>query len=244
MTEKQKGYLKLLIHKILDTDIPLKEEDSILVFGNIEQLEVKIAKSILPQVEPFEIAYGASYNFVFPFTAKYSSAHQYPSGTSILKSLKVKRFLSEHILDFNKQKIEFPGYHPCTLNDEIHNDDYEQYLFEIEDEESNSIERAQIIDETQKVLKQNVFNNQIWYLTLHAWEPAKEQEITIFNRNKDLNYTHLYGDEEYKTIYGNKENGLYTKSDGNVLLFAVGLTKDKRTLTGYVSFQTCHNLCD
>lgn len=68
---------------------------------------------------------------------------------------------SEHIRDLNQTYIPYPGYNPCTINDEIHNDYHKNYIFkrpdEIDDEEPDYYESL------KKIVKDGI----IWFVLFY-----------------------------------------------------------------------------
>jgi hypothetical protein len=140
------------------------------------------------------------------------------TGTKVLTALKAREFRSEHIPTTDSTSIPFPGYHPGTYNDEIHNDLVGQYIFpsggDVWDwDEGDDPAGSPRSDETYEALRGYVEGGQIWYVSLH-------------------NRTH------------NTIPGLRIGRHSWVVLFAVGLSPHGQRLIGLVSHQLCHNLCD
>ena len=205
-------------------DLNQNEINSKVVFSTskIEDEEVKDLLNVFPRIEPFYIGHGASDNYAFPFLS--SCQKRNPTGKDILNSLKVKNFKSEHLKNIQADYIKHPGYHPRTLNDEIHNQSKKQYLFsEPTDYPENYIF---VSDHIHESLKELVEENKLWYITLHHWIKKIEEPT------------------EYMSLIGNKELGYYVSKGDEVLLLAIGFLKGSKVLAGYISFQICHNLCD
>jgi uncharacterized protein (TIGR02996 family) len=107
--------------------------------------------------------YGATDWPLHPFLCEWDSQKERLTAADILAALKARHFQSDHISDLDVTSIPYPGYHPSTNNDEIHNTYGEQYLF---DHDENSEE-----DEIHIQLKSLVRHEQLWYVNLH---PTKE----------------------------------------------------------------------
>jgi uncharacterized protein (TIGR02996 family) len=172
--------------------------------------------SFLCQLPLTACEYGAAYCPVHPFLCELDARHHPLTGAEVLRALKAADFRSEHIQTLDAPVIPYPGYHPATENDEIHNDPNGQVLFprpedvlagEYEGEASSPAAR-QVVHDT---LRGAVVDGQLWYVLLHsrAGLPADDMD-----------------------------RGPY------VVLFAVGRSRRGNRLLGVISHQVCHNLCD
>lgn len=220
--------LKSLMNATIKTSSIISFEGSTIVVGDANHQDIKEAIKYIPQLEPFEISQGAALTYIYPFVSKYDDKHQKDTTASqILDSLKVIGFKSEHIKSLDKEFLEFPGYNPATLNDEIHNDFTEQNLFEVEDIHPDEGIHGELL--------RNVHHKKLWYILLHPWEKVATSDTEASTKKEDFNYA---------LIYGNEELGYFNKKYGHVLLLVVGVTQDKKNIIGYISHQVCHNLCD
>jgi len=104
--------------------------------------------------------YGAASHPVYPFVCELVDAAIPPTGSDILKAVQAKHFQSEHIASLDATYIPFPGYHPHTENDEIHNDFGEQNVFANEDGVGE-------FDGAHGALKRYVVDGRLWYVLLH-----------------------------------------------------------------------------
>jgi uncharacterized protein (TIGR02996 family) len=159
--------------------------------------------------------YGAASCPVHPFICE-MDAHRKVTGAVVLEALKARDFQSEHIRDLNATYIPFPGYHPGTDNDEIHNDFAEQYIFRHPGEEEPGEEDDGEPNPTRsldayRALQGFVKDQRLWYVLLHAGPIEVFQGIELY---------------------------------GDVVLFAVGKSPHGNRLLGVVTHQVCHNLCD
>ena len=232
MKNRRLDDLKSLMKDLLSIDGILTLQNSILAIGKPDENDLKEAARLIPQLEPFEIAYGAQNTYVFPFLCKQENASDGTTAQDVLNFLKVKSFKSEHITHLDQEFLEFPGYHPSTLNDEIHNDFSEQNIFDAQDENQRPVPPEEGIHGS---LMKNVLDQKLWHILLHPWEKATASDIQAYNKREGLEYT---------IILGNDQLGYFKRTYGNVLLLTVGFTQDKKCMIGYISHQLCHNLCD
>jgi uncharacterized protein (TIGR02996 family) len=163
-----------------------------------------------------ECEYGAASCPVHPFLCELGAGRGPLTGTKVLRALKASDFRSQHIRSLDARTIPYPGYHPGTDNDEIHNDPNEQCLFprpedvpEAGDEDAGDGPAGR--QAVHEALSSSVVGGQVWYVLLHSRTgPAAEE----FGRGSW------------------------------VVLFAVGHSHRGNRLLGVVSHQVCHNLCD
>jgi hypothetical protein len=73
--------------------------------------------------------YGAASCPVHPFICEVRTGQRPMTGADVIRALKAREFRSEHIRTLDATTVPFPGYHPGTDNDEIHNDLADQYIF-------------------------------------------------------------------------------------------------------------------
>jgi uncharacterized protein (TIGR02996 family) len=172
---------------------------------------------LLSGLELDECAYGAASIAMHPFICELATDRYPLTGADVLSALKARAFRSEHLAGLEATRIAYPGYHPGTDNDEIHNDFMEQYLFVKRPEDSGGpINQNEPVDEfsgTHGVLKRYVRDGDLWYVLLH---------IAPF---------HVPGD-------GRRGMSRY------VILLAVGRSPHGKRLVGVITHQVCHNLCD
>jgi hypothetical protein len=73
--------------------------------------------------------------------------------------LKAREFESEHIATLGVTKIPWPGYHPHTVNDEIHTDFARQHVFDSEETDDFSGTHGEL---------RRYVEGGLWYVLLHA----------------------------------------------------------------------------
>lgn len=180
------------------------------------QVGLKEDLHFLSQLKLPDCEYGAASCPMHPFVCALAQQERPLTGADVLQALKVADFKSQHIQTLERTCIPYPGYHPGTENDEIHNDSECQVLFPRLDDipiekdpyDFDTIaERRAVHDALQEV----VVDRQLWYVLLHS-------------------RVRLVEEESYRCFW--------------VLLFAVGQSARSGQLIGVVSHQVCHNLCD
>ncbi len=88
-------------------------------------------RDFLLQIEFAPCFYGACDCEIYPFVCVPQQRYKaVPTAAQILAELGAANFQSDYVNDFDARDLPFAGYHPATLNDEIHTDENEQYLFE------------------------------------------------------------------------------------------------------------------
>lgn len=90
------------------------------------------------------------------------------TGSKVLRALHARDFRSNYIESLEVTQISFPGYHPGdgsgNVNDEIHTDFTQQYLFKSQTEEGQPVDET---DGVHGLLKTRVENGALWYVLLH-----------------------------------------------------------------------------
>jgi hypothetical protein len=109
--------------------------------------------------------HGATDAPVLPFMRELRADQRPLTGLDVLKGLNARDFRSAYIPSLHATRIAYPGYHPCTDNDEIHNDFSEQHIFESKSASEH--------DGAHGELKRYVQDGQLWYVLLH---PARREE--------------------------------------------------------------------
>jgi hypothetical protein len=123
----------------------------------------------LSHLELGNCRYGACDCPVLPFMCELESAKRPLTGIEILAGLNVRDFRSAHIPSIDATRIAYPGYHPYSENDEIHNDFTEQPIFEHKSASEG--------DGAHGALKHYVQGGQLWYVLLH---PTRYEGICDF----------------------------------------------------------------
>src|SRR5262249_17988401 len=104
-----------------------------------------------------ECHFGAATCPIHPFICEIEAPRQRLTGADVIAALKASNFQSEHIKSLDATTIRFPGYHPNTLNDEIHNDFMEQHVFQTpQDEDAEEAAQVNEFSGTHGVLKRYV----------------------------------------------------------------------------------------
>ena len=118
-------------------DYPLNEKlffhQGLAVFQSQLALADSFAldRDFLLQIEFTTCFYGACDGEIYPFLCvPQQPFSEVPTAAQMLAELRVANFQSEFISDYDRRHLPFAGYQPGTLNDEIHTDENEQYLFE------------------------------------------------------------------------------------------------------------------
>lgn len=122
-----------------------------------------------------ECYYGAGSYPIFGILCDTPSLSGPANAKSILDSLPIREFKSEHIENLETTNIPYPGYHPSTRNDEIHTEYQEQNLFPCE-------EWADENWWVHGILKKYVLEERVWYILLHDWDwlpTRKGPEVTL-----------------------------------------------------------------
>jgi len=132
-------------------------------FDVIKQQDLGIVSDdeFLESLNLGECEYGAASCPIYPFMCKLDMEGAPLTARHILTAVKARQFRSQHIMSLDATYIPFPGYHPGTENDEIHNDFREQFVFPHEED----------VDEfmgTHGVLKRYVADQRLWYVLLHT----------------------------------------------------------------------------
>lgn len=215
-----------LHHMVVNINGISVPEDQFNLAQDNNHPDIVFLKSLdLPQY----VAFGAADMPIHLFITEVSNDNPLNTFQNVLDSLRPKHFASEHIKDLNVTQGPHPGYHPGTMNDEIHTDFGNQIFFrtatDIIDEwadqwrEQNGGEdppdpprEISNVDYSTRgahgKLKAYVANNRIWYVNLHTT----------------------------KTVDGFSDM---------VIIFAIGVSpSDPHRLVGLISSQVCHNLCD
>lgn len=143
-------------------------------------LDVGLARDVefLRQLELDDCYYGAGSYRIYPFVCGsplscsrdserrwlrrlFRARREGPTGQDIVSAVKARHFRSEHIKKLAKTYIPFPGYHPDTDNDEVHNDFDGQYIFSHEEG----------VDEfagAHGALKRYAADGRLWYVLTHT----------------------------------------------------------------------------
>lgn len=124
---------------------------------------------VLSRLQLGTCRYGATDADVLPFMCELRAGQRPLTGAEVLTALGAHIFRSAHIPSLDATRIDYPGYHPYTENDEIHTDFTEQHVFE-----SKS---ATEYDGPHGELKQYVQAGQLWYVLLH---PTRHEGMCDF----------------------------------------------------------------
>jgi uncharacterized protein (TIGR02996 family) len=210
-------------------ELPFKEQlgtrGAVVTFASAFRDGSSWDPSLLPDLEflcrlqPGNCYYGAATCPVHPFLGELQPGRRRVTGASVLAALKARDFRSQHIQSLRATRIPFPGYHPRTDNDEIHNDSTHQHIFVCPGDESEPARDepnegegdAGRADDTHANLTGYVEGGHLWYVLLHG--------------------------TPYEVYLG-------IRLSRYVVLFAVGKSPHGDRLVGVVTHQVCHNLCD
>lgn len=124
---------------------------------------------ILTRLDLGSCRYGATDAPVLPFLCELRAGRTPLTGVDVIAGLNARNFRSEHIPTLRSTRIAYPGYHPHTENDEIHNDFAKQRIFEKES--------ATESDGAHGTLKRYLEGGQLWYVLLH---PTRHEGICDF----------------------------------------------------------------
>lgn len=172
--------------------------------------------AFLHQLQLSDCEYGAARCPVHPFICELDARNQPLTGVGVLNALKAADFRSQHIQSLDVPAIPYPGYHPGTDNDEVHNDPQRQCLFprsedvpDVDgDDEAGGLASRQAVHEA---LRGAVVDGRLWYVLLHSRAGLPPDGL---------------------------DRGRW------VVLFAIGRSLRGERLIGVVSNQLCRNLCD
>ena len=117
-----------------------------------------------------ECYYGAASYPLYPFLCELSIEHRPITAAVVLAALPVREFRSDHIHSLDALNLPFPGYHPSTDNDEIHNDFAEQHIFGHDRAEYEWLG-------VHGVLKRYVEGERMWYILLHDWRRRRKGPV-------------------------------------------------------------------
>lgn len=150
-------------------ELPFKEpigtRGAVITFGSAFSDDGAWDAQLMPdlrflcELELRNCYYGAATCPVHPFICECTTEHDAMTGAEVLAALKPRNFRSEHIATLNATEIPFPGYHPNTDNDEIHNDSGEQNIFDYDESTESSGAHG--------ALKRYVKDGKLWYVLLH-----------------------------------------------------------------------------
>jgi hypothetical protein len=140
-------------------------------FHGAESIDLWLHRDLeaLSKLELSSCWYGATDAPVLPFMCELRATHRPLTGADVLEGLNVRDFRSEHIPSLRATRIAYPGYHPYTDNDEIHNDFSEQRIFERKS--------ASEQDGAHGELKSYVEGGLLWYVLLH---PTRHEGVCDF----------------------------------------------------------------
>jgi len=125
-----------------------------------------------------ECAYGAASCPTFGFACELPFGAAPLTARKVLTTIKAANFRSEHIPNLDVTESKYPGYHPNTMNDEVHTDFAEQYMF--------SREPGDVEDISTRGLKSYVSDGRLWYVLLHVGEkPGAEVTLLAVGRSPD-----------------------------------------------------------
>jgi uncharacterized protein (TIGR02996 family) len=117
--------------------------------------------AFLTSVKWGECCYGAADCPMNGFVCELPTAGSALTARNALAAIKAADFQSEHIATLDATDIPYPGYHPHTVNDEIHTDFRRQKMFRREGARD---------DGNHGRLKRHVLNGHLWYVLLHIGE--------------------------------------------------------------------------
>lgn len=139
--------------------------------------------AFLTSIEWGECCYGPSSEPMQGFICELSVNRDLLTARDVLTAIKAADFQSEHIASLDATAIPYPGYHPLTVNDEIHHDFTQQYMFshEAEDVENTST----------RGLKNYVADGRLWYVLLHVGE--KPTNVVLLAVGRSPNGKRLVG---------------------------------------------------
>ena len=162
-----------------------------------------------------ECAYGSTSCPIHPFVCELEGHERPLTGAAVLRALKARDFRSIHIPDLDARTIAFPGYQPCTANDEVHNDRDPAGQGIFSRPEDVPVDASAESAGAHAALRAGVANGDLWYVLLHS-----------------------RGAPEGRAPEDDDDKGTW------VVLFAVGRSPRGNRLIGVVTHQACHNFCD
>lgn len=112
--------------------------------------------------------YGAATCPVHPFACELMTSHGHLTGGDVISALRAQNFRSDHIQTLRATSIPFPGYHPGTYNDEIHDDPTAQHIFRRPSVEVDEGDDAGGSNDAYAALQEYVDEGHLWYVLVHA----------------------------------------------------------------------------
>lgn len=143
---------------------PVGERGQVVTFGSnyrngAEWNEGLLADlAFLTGIEWGGCAYGAASEVMSGFLCDRPANRGPLTARDALAAVKAADFQSEHIATLDATDIPWPGYHPLTVNDEIHSEFDEQKMFYREGSPDNG---------SHGRLRRHVLDGHLWYLLLH-----------------------------------------------------------------------------
>lgn len=181
---------------------------------------------------------GATDASIYKFIVESEASNQLRTAQDILNAVRAKHFASEHIENLNLTSLPHPGYHPGTVNDEIHTDFENQIFF--------PTTKEAVYDWKNEWYAQNYDSNQ--GVCVSSLQPPSPPTAIA---NLDLSVQGSHGELKqhvrdqliwYINLHTTKKA---TDFSDMVVLFAVGVSPvNPRRLVGLIASQVCHNYCD
>jgi uncharacterized protein (TIGR02996 family) len=116
--------------------------------------------AFLISIEWGECCYGATDCPMYGFLCEESIDHGPLTARGVLTAIKAADFQSEHIAMLDASEIPYQGYHPYTINDEIHTDFRGQKMFERKKRGAGNAGN-------HGLLRRYVVGKRVWYALLH-----------------------------------------------------------------------------
>ncbi|AWM35571.1 hypothetical protein GobsT_67570 [Gemmata obscuriglobus] len=116
--------------------------------------------AFLTGVEWGECCYGAADCPMYGFVCQLEPGRHPLTGRDVIDAVRAGGFRSDHIDTLDATAIPYPGYHPHTLNDEVHTDFADQCLF--------NHETAGAEDAGAHGALKGYVRGRLWYVLLHA----------------------------------------------------------------------------
>ncbi len=191
----------------------------------------------LSKFVPFDSYYGGSSEPAYPFICPFNGNSKNITADLILKSLGVKGLRSFFIPSLHEETLPYPGYNYGTENDEIHNDPDEQYMF------WSSKKQQEAISELWRYGDKEEYEHSINLLDENGRPKDKDSLANIAAHEGLISYA-FDNKVWYLVLHFWDLTTEPFRKGPRVLLISVGVSPSKEALVGYISSQSCHNLCD
>lgn len=144
-----------------------------------QALSGELDEKIVSEIAVGECFYGSTTSYLKPYIREIptSLSNIWPlTAKHVLQAMGLEKWASIHIKDLNKTFLKYPGYHPHTINDEIHTEVEHNYIVPRSGDSENF-----------KALKQYVRDGIVWFVLYHTDEVKREVHLYAVGRSPFTN---------------------------------------------------------